>query len=220
MNEYCILLILYKINGLFFILLSTKIMIYIVNPNIINDLMRIDNVIILTTVIMYIVNILYNIYNNQYTIFYYLMMKDLIIKIFTLFGLYKYIELFIYDNDLIIRFNLVINMILLILINIGYFFKYKYLRIIYLNNNNLLLLENNTSNTNNQENENRIKIVKYENNYIYEIKECIICLNDIGINNDKFKLNCNCNNIYHYNCIKEWIDNNNGCPTCRAELGV
>ena len=217
MNEYYILSLLYKINALFFILLSTKIMIYIENPDIIIDLMRIDNVIILTTIIMYIVNILYTIYNNEYTIFYYLMMNNLIIKIFTLFGLYKYIDLFIYDKDLIIRFNLVINMILLILINIGYFFKYKYLRILYLNNNNLLLLENNS---NNQENENRIKIVKYENNYIYEIKECIICLNDIGINNDKFKLNCNCNNIYHHDCIKEWIDNNNGCPTCRAELGV
>jgi hypothetical protein len=217
MNEYYILSILYKINALFFILLSTKIMIYIENPDIINDLMRIDNVIILTTIIMYIVNILYTIYNNEYTIFYYLMMNNLIIKIFTLFGLYKYIDLFIYDKDLIIRFNLVINMILLILINIGYFFKYKYLRILYLNNNNLLLLENNS---NNQENENRIKIVKYENNYIYEIKECIICLNDININHDKFKLNCNCNNIYHHDCIKEWIDNNNGCPTCRAELGV
>lgn len=217
MNEYCILSMLYKINTLFFILLSTKIMIYIENPDIINDLMRIDNVIILTTIIMYIVNILYTIYNNEYTIFYYLMINDIIIKIFTLSGLYKYIDLFMYDKDLIIRFNLVINMILLILINIGYFFKYKYLRILYLNNNNLLLLENNF---NNQQNENKIKIVKYENNYIYEIKECIICLNDITINNDKFKLNCNCNNIYHYDCIKEWIDNNNRCPTCRAELGV
>ena len=89
MNEYYILSLLYKINALFFILLSTKIMIYIENLDIINDLMRIDNVIILTTIIMYIVNILYTIYNNEYTIFYYLMMNNLIIKIFTLFGLYK-----------------------------------------------------------------------------------------------------------------------------------
>jgi len=45
---------------------------------------------------------------------------------------------------------------------------------------------------------------------------CIICSNEIT--NHFITLNCNCNYIYHNNCIQEWFQNNLSCPTCRKEF--
>ena len=46
--------------------------------------------------------------------------------------------------------------------------------------------------------------------------ECSICL-------DKFNSSSNtsvtlkCGHIYHKNCIKRWLKNNEGCPLCRED---
>ena len=47
--------------------------------------------------------------------------------------------------------------------------------------------------------------------------ECSICLNDITKYNKK---TLECGHIFHYNCIKEWIDKSHNniyyqCPLCR-----
>lgn len=46
------------------------------------------------------------------------------------------------------------------------------------------------------------------------LNECIICNEQIISN--KVKYNCTtCNVVYHYDCLKTWINFNNVCPICR-----
>lgn len=47
--------------------------------------------------------------------------------------------------------------------------------------------------------------------------ECLICLNET----DNFDFNCKklkCGHLYHKDCIQEWFQNNNNCPTCRQDF--
>lgn len=54
---------------------------------------------------------------------------------------------------------------------------------------------------------------------------CSICLDQVYDNNNNNNNTCNiCNNIFHYNCIQQWImscKKNNFlicCPICRSKL--
>ena len=47
---------------------------------------------------------------------------------------------------------------------------------------------------------------------------CAICLQNINLEYDKISLNCNCKYIYHTNCIDEWLNINETCPTCRKKV--
>ena len=70
----------------------------------------------------------------------------------------------------------------------------------------------------NYNNNNGIEKFK-ENNYIilnkdFENNECIICLENMVINN-KIKI-LECSHIYHYNCIEAWFKKKGeiNCPIC------
>ena len=62
------------------------------------------------------------------------------------------------------------------------------------------------------------KLVKYsltENS----IEKCNICLDDMGLGDDVLKLDCD--HLYHYNCINEYLTKYNyKCPCCRKEVGM
>lgn len=47
---------------------------------------------------------------------------------------------------------------------------------------------------------------------------CPICLEEIDI--DGKKLDCDCNYVYHGNCIDEWLNKQNTCPQCRKNFSV
>lgn len=56
-----------------------------------------------------------------------------------------------------------------------------------------------------------------------QIVTCSICLNDINLKpDDLFLFNKNmghklpCEHIFHYKCIKRWIEKNDTCPYCRS----
>ncbi|GLJ14556.1 hypothetical protein SUGI_0235630 [Cryptomeria japonica] len=56
---------------------------------------------------------------------------------------------------------------------------------------------------------------------LIEISEdfvCAICLRSFEEDDEIRKL-CNCNHIFHRNCLDKWIDNNEDtCPFCRCPL--
>lgn len=72
---------------------------------------------------------------------------------------------------------------------------------------------------NNTLNENLIETINQsEENYninIHNNEECSICLD--YFNNDKKIIKLNCDHIFHTECIKLWIENNNTCPLCRTK---
>lgn len=43
--------------------------------------------------------------------------------------------------------------------------------------------------------------------------ECLICFSSLKEN--ARKLNCDCNYMYHNECIELWLKNNNKCPICK-----
>lgn len=49
---------------------------------------------------------------------------------------------------------------------------------------------------------------------------CAICMEDFNENDDKkvAELNCSKFHIFHVQCIKEWIKNNDTCPNCREKI--
>jgi len=46
--------------------------------------------------------------------------------------------------------------------------------------------------------------------------ECSICLEQFNSSSNTSVI-LECNHIYHKNCIKKWLKNNDGCPMCRQE---
>lgn len=52
----------------------------------------------------------------------------------------------------------------------------------------------------------------------YENEECVICMNDFSEEDGKEIAELSCKHIYHVECLKEWVDKNDTCPTCRAPI--
>lgn len=71
-----------------------------------------------------------------------------------------------------------------------------------------------TVTTNKITNKITIKII-----YNKDLDICTICFDDYNQSSDIRKI-INCNHIYHYNCLNEWIVNYNNktCPICRLDL--
>ena len=81
------------------------------------------------------------------------------------------------------------------------------------NQNTDLNIRNNTLNQNLIE-----TINQSEENYdiiFHKDEECSICLEEFTTDKKIIKLNCN--HIFHTDCIKLWIENNNTCPLCRTK---
>ena len=47
-----------------------------------------------------------------------------------------------------------------------------------------------------------------------DFNSCVICMTD-EINN---VVKIECDHMYHKDCIKNWLKNNNTCPICRVDL--
>jgi hypothetical protein len=48
------------------------------------------------------------------------------------------------------------------------------------------------------------------------LDECPICLDNYQIN--RVVMNLDCNHVFHHDCIKLWLQNNNTCPQCRENI--
>ena len=60
-------------------------------------------------------------------------------------------------------------------------------------------------------------IQRYDNDNDNE--ECVICLDNIK--EDTYKLTCQCKtSFYHYECICQWLNDNNNCPICRTNFSI
>jgi len=55
-----------------------------------------------------------------------------------------------------------------------------------------------------------------------EIKECTICLDDIGLKSGENVTKTICNHYFHKQCLSGWIDGEKKetCPNCRAKIKV
>eukprot|EP00347_Sterkiella_histriomuscorum_P012713 403367501 len=47
--------------------------------------------------------------------------------------------------------------------------------------------------------------------------QCIICLDDIKLEDMVVQLKCNKDHIYHFECLKGWFREKSSCPLCRQE---
>jgi hypothetical protein len=48
------------------------------------------------------------------------------------------------------------------------------------------------------------------------IRECVICIEDINVNEKIIKLSCN--HYYHKKCLLPWINVSKTCPMCRIDI--
>ena len=55
-------------------------------------------------------------------------------------------------------------------------------------------------------------INKQEGDY----KECVICLEDMGKNQELILIKCS--HIYHKKCLEDWISKNSICPLCDFKI--
>ena len=53
-------------------------------------------------------------------------------------------------------------------------------------------------------------------NNVNNIPTCSICLEDIS--DSMLMIAEKCKHVFHNDCMKEWLKNNNTCPNCRADL--
>lgn len=62
------------------------------------------------------------------------------------------------------------------------------------------------------------RTAKYKENqkkYFKSLPQCCICLNKIGKKNS---ITTECGHKYHSYCLDQWLELNNSCPYCRADL--
>jgi E3 ubiquitin-protein ligase RNF115/126 len=59
---------------------------------------------------------------------------------------------------------------------------------------------------------------KDEEKDILEPPSCPVCIDEISIGNEAMFMPCG--HIFHPNCLKPWLKDNNTCPICRKELPV
>jgi len=48
----------------------------------------------------------------------------------------------------------------------------------------------------------------------FETEICSICLENVG--SDDYSMIKECNHIFHYACIRQWVMVSNLCPVCRS----
>lgn len=53
-----------------------------------------------------------------------------------------------------------------------------------------------------------------------EVPQCAICLENFSETDGKqvAELNCSAKHIFHADCLKEWLKNNDTCPMCREPV--
>ena len=108
---------------------------------------------------------------------------------------------------------------------------FKFFKIKLNNRNNLeeIRINNNdngdeygSDSENNRDNDggNELNIYELSENEVDKIlnKECSICLDQFKQNTSILKLNCN--HIFHYDCINEWIFRKPECPECRRNIFI
>jgi len=59
-------------------------------------------------------------------------------------------------------------------------------------------------------------IVRFENIKNKHNSECSICMESFKDTDNVFQ--CECNYIYHYDCINKWIKSKEDCPSCRKNI--
>lgn len=60
------------------------------------------------------------------------------------------------------------------------------------------------------------KSIRYQNNM--SKTDCSICMENFIHNEEIREINCNCNSIYHQECITRWFEKKCSCPLCRKSL--
>jgi hypothetical protein len=60
------------------------------------------------------------------------------------------------------------------------------------------------------------KSVQFNNNMTKT--DCSICMENFENNEDLCEINCNCNSVYHKECIIQWFEKKCSCPLCRKSL--
>jgi hypothetical protein len=113
----------------------------------------------------------------------------------------------------------------------------SYINLYIFNNNNNNIINSNFTNftyipdylyTNkklnnelNNKSNNKYYNIILDNNVSLENDICIICMNEIYINENMNIVslnNCNCKYEYHKKCIDIWLNKNLNCPLCRKEV--
>jgi len=64
---------------------------------------------------------------------------------------------------------------------------------------------------------NRMKPVRFSKNNTKLNESCPICLLDYEVG-DKNLMILKCNHVYHNECIRQWLQRDVRCPTCRFNL--
>ena len=49
-------------------------------------------------------------------------------------------------------------------------------------------------------------------------EQCVICMEDVEIDRNMMRLNCDGQHTFCQVCIEKWFDNHKTCPTCRHEF--
>lgn len=60
--------------------------------------------------------------------------------------------------------------------------------------------------------------VKFDSNKNKDQEACSICLMEFNENDEIIPLPCNEKHIFHDECIKGWLKNNNCCPLCKQPI--
>ena len=63
-----------------------------------------------------------------------------------------------------------------------------------------------------EDKESEVKIQYFKNQQVSNYNECVICLEDMGKNEDLAILACS--HIYHSKCIRSWAEKKKLCPLC------
>ena len=50
-----------------------------------------------------------------------------------------------------------------------------------------------------------------------ELKECVICIDEIENGTEDIFFHPGCNHTFHWECIEEWFSKKKSCPMCRVD---
>ena len=60
--------------------------------------------------------------------------------------------------------------------------------------------------------------VSYDERRFWRIKSCAICIDNFERGDQVTPLRCDMRHTFHSDCIAEWFQENNICPTCRRYI--